>query len=622
MNKNIINSLNMLSQKNKTLIFSILLFCFVFIFLGVQYKKWWFIGGEDDYIDTYELGYKTKNWKWYKLSYFFYDGHTQPSLNNTNYKRTTFFTTSYRPLCCIGMALRHRLFGTNIYYYHLANVFLHAINAVILFNIFLWLMTFLPALLLAIIWAFHPLISWFFGNIVNFHYYLNVMLMLLIIIFFKNFLDSKNWKYNFLSCITFATSLFTRETSIVFPAIIFFGTYLYLNRFNKPSPRLPTVAKGYGGHSRPTSKIGIKHFYKNFLKTLKTTAGMSITAISFLLLRLYLYPINFLKLQTSSNHIKTKISTFIYFKNFIHTQFNHFKLFIYDLFGLSWIPWNPCFKPIRIGLFLLIIFLLFWLFIKNKKKIHILYFVFCMLLMLWPSYIKGIFAHGYFYEAYHFIFIALIFLFKFYNGNILRFKKIGLTILSIITILFTTLTLESFSRREKRIETRTKAIKELAYNPIIKNRSLYFFGLPNGAFVTNTKKAFWMLLDDTSTPMFFDLSFTTMPTNIYINNIPHWKTILSKYYFEKFVPENCVLITPVEGGFRLKSTDKEKVFFKFNNEYKSIGTKIINKTTNIDRENLATDVTILFDTKNFRTNTLFITWDYEKSKFKLLSIKE
>lgn len=601
MNKNLIQTLTNFVQKNKRAIFSILLFWFVFILLGAQYKKWWFIGGEDDYIDTYELGYKTKNWKLHELSYFFYDGHTQPSLNNPNYKRTTFFTTSYRPLCCIGMALRHRFFGTNIYYYHLANVFLHAINTVILFNIFLWLISLFPAFLLAMIWAFHPLISWFFGNIVNFHYYVNVMLMLLTIIFFKKFLDSKMWKYNLLSCITFATSLFTRETSIVYPAIIFFGTYLYTNRFRK---------------------TGIKHFFTNFLKTLKTTAGISATAIGFLLLRLYLYPIDFSLLKTNSGPIKTNIFTLICFKNFIHTQFAHFKLFIYDLFGLSWIPWTPNFKPIRIGLFLLITSLLIWLFIKNKRKAETLYFVFCMLLMLWPSYVKGIFAHGYFYEAYPFIFIALIFLFKFYNGNILKFKRIGLTILSIVTILFTTLTLESFSRREKRIETRTKAIKELAYNPIIKNRSLYFFGLPSGAFVTNTKKAFWMLLDDPSIPIFFDISFTIMPTATYINKIPSWKTILSKYYLKKFVPKNSVQITPIEGGYRLKSINGEKVFFRFDDEYKSMGTKIINKTTNINGENLVTNVTILFDTKDFKKNILFITWDYEKSKFKLLNIKQ
>lgn len=605
MNKNLFQTFNIFLTKNKRIILSATLFSFVFFSLGVPYKKWWFIGGEDDYIDPYELGYKTKNWKWHELSYFFYDGHTQPQLNDPNYKRTTFFTTSYRPLCCIGIALRYRLFGTNIYHYHLANVFVHAINAVLLFNIFLWLLSFLPALLLALIWAFHPLISWFFGNIVNFHYYVNVMLMLFVFIFFKFFLDTRKWKYYFLSCITFATSLFTRETSIVLPGIIFFGTYLYQNK---------------------SSKIGIKHFYKSFFKILITTSGIITTAIGFLLLRLYLYPINLSVSNSASTSLNTtNYSIITYFKNAAITSLNCFKLFIYDLFGLSWIPWDSQYKTLRISLFLLILSTLIWFFIKNTKKIHVTYLFLCMLIMLWPSYIKGIFSHGYFYEAYPFIFLAIIFLFKFYNGNLKKsnetfnvFKKAALPILGIITMLFITLTIKSFSRRERRINTRTQAIKTLAYDPIIKNKSLYFFGLPYGAFVTNTKKAFWMLLDNPNIPIFFDISLSVKPTNIHVNEIPSWKIILSKYYFEKFTPASNIVSTKINHGFRFKSIDPQKVSFIINDNYESNTKKIINNTVNIKGKDLITDITILFDQKDLKPNTLFITWDYKKAKFKIL----
>ena len=50
-------------------------------------------------------------------------------------QRATFFSAYYRPLHLIYLTIQYWLFGTNAYPYFLINVFFHAINTVILFNI-------------------------------------------------------------------------------------------------------------------------------------------------------------------------------------------------------------------------------------------------------------------------------------------------------------------------------------------------------------------------------------------------------------------------------------------------------------------------------------------------------
>ncbi|MHA1696367.1 MAG: hypothetical protein ACTSUG_13955, partial [Candidatus Helarchaeota archaeon] len=323
--------------KNKTFLFSILLFLIIFISFA-YFKNWWFFGA-DDFHKLY-LGYQTKSWK--DLLYFFYEGHTNQGAGPSNFihstERTTFFGTLYRPFHCIFFALRYWLFGAWAYPYFLLNIFFHALNTVILFNIFLWFINYIPAFLLSLFFAFHPQIAYRFGAAVNFHYYVNVFITFLIFLLFKKYLDSRKYLFYFLSCFLFAFSLFVREVTIVLPGILSLGAYLYQNRFKK---------------------INFKNFFNNFFYNLKLTSGYWVTAISFLTIRLYLYPI---KLDSVN---KPHTSFFI-------EKIEELKVFFFDMYSLSWLPWGH--KIIRGTILITLLSLTLLLFIKNKKKIYVAYF--------------------------------------------------------------------------------------------------------------------------------------------------------------------------------------------------------------------------------------------------------
>src|SRR3990172_6253318 len=213
---------------NRKILLSLLLFLIVLVCLGLPYTHWWFNGG-DDFHGVY-VGFKTKTLK--ELFYFFIDGnvcgkyigpsnfvHTQTAATPTS-----FFGAYYRPLYLIFATIQYWLFGTNGYAYLLCNVFVHAINTVLLFHLFSFLTTIFPAFLGALLFAFHPQIAYRFGATINLHYYINVMFMLLTIISFKRYLDTQKIVYQLTASILFALALFTRESSIVLPGIIFLGT--------------------------------------------------------------------------------------------------------------------------------------------------------------------------------------------------------------------------------------------------------------------------------------------------------------------------------------------------------------------------------------------------------------
>ncbi len=125
-------------MKHKKIILSLIIFTIVFCVLGIPFTGWWF-NGTDDFQGLF-LGYRTKNIK--DLFYFFLHGDVGQGAGASNSIRNFarsghFLGTYYRPLYCIYITLQHWIFGTNGYYFFLTNVFFHAINTVILFNIFL-----------------------------------------------------------------------------------------------------------------------------------------------------------------------------------------------------------------------------------------------------------------------------------------------------------------------------------------------------------------------------------------------------------------------------------------------------------------------------------------------------
>ncbi|MBD3231332.1 hypothetical protein GF322_01585 [Candidatus Dependentiae bacterium] len=573
-----------MKNNKKTFFLSILLFVFIIATIGLPYKNWWCYGN-DDFHGIY-VGYKTKTLKDY-FDFFHKKGNILDDIgpsNRTksdNKKPSSFFSVYYRPLYSIYLALEYKFFKTNTYYWFLTNTLFHAINTIILFNIFLFFLSYLGALIGALFFAFHPLISYKFGDFVNLHFYINIMFLLLLFLSFKKYLDSKKLIYNFFSCMLFVLSLFTRESSIVIPPMIFFGTYLYENK-NK--------------------QISIKNFLNQFFIILKKTYLFFLIAISFLCLRIFLYPINFDFLNKNLN--SNKLANLL-------NRFGELQVLIYDSLSLSWLPWGQ--KLIRGIIVLSIINLLTWLFIKNAKKIYVLYFLFCSILILWPAYV-GNYCSRYFYEACPFLLIAFILLFVFYKGHLYRLKNAVTYILSFYVIFLIFFNIECFSQREKNMQICSNAIQELIKHPKINKKPICILGCPGPGLGYYLASLLWVLLDNPSHTIYIDSS--TMLRQ------PEFKTTNYKNTINKYYNKNVVQINPLENGFQFKTLNPTKISFDLPPNHYSLGDKIINEKIIESGSEKITDFTLLLEQKYIEQKPLFFTWDFEKQQFITIKLKK
>ncbi|MBY0353706.1 glycosyltransferase family 39 protein [Candidatus Babeliales bacterium] len=561
---------------NKKTIITLILFLGIIIIFGIPFTTWWFNG--DDFHGLF-LAYKTTTW--HDLLNFFYEGHTNVGIGPSNavgtLERSTFLGTYYRPLYCIFLTLQYWLFGTNAYPYFLCNIVFHAFNTALLFIIFSKLTGLFPALLAALLFAAHPQIAYRFGAIVNFHYYVNVALVLLTLLAFKKYLDTNYQRYNALACTLFALSLFTRESSIVLPGIAFIGAYLYLY---------------------PYEELSVIHHLKNFPTMLSKVAGLAGTGVTFLILRLYLYP--FTPLPPSSSNT-----------SWLLKKIPELKVFIFDLFSLSWLPWG---QPVLRGTLLLACISFFaWLFFHNTRKRYVFGAFLCGLLMLWPA-LAGPYSPRYFYESYPFFLLSFILCCIFYTGKLTKFKKSLLTLLSCFVIFNIFFVLHSFARRTTKHHQLAQATHKLVTNPAIKNRALCFVGHPLDGFGEQNAAIFWILLNDPTIPIFFDSATAIMQADANIVQPTKWANIVSAYH-----DKNYYTTTPVSGGFRFTSTDPEKVYFLAEHVGYSLGTTIIHEKKIINGQNIVTDFTLLLDEQYIKKSPIFIRWDFETKKFLLIN---
>ncbi|MBX9830399.1 hypothetical protein K2X40_00435 [Candidatus Babeliales bacterium] len=561
---------------NKKTIIAIILFLSIIIIFGVPFTNWWFNG--DDFHGLF-LAYKTTNWR--DLWNFFCEGHTNIGVGPSNavgsLERTSFLGTYYRPLYCIFLTLQYWLFGTHAYPYFLCNIAFHAFNTTLLFILFSQLTTLFPALLASLLFATHPQIAYRFGAIVNFHYYVNVTLVLLTLLAFKKYLDTNHQRYNALACSLFALSLFTRESSIVLPGIAFIGAYLYLY---------------------PYEELGIIHHLKNFPAMLSKVAGLAGTVIAFLALRLYLYPLAPLPPSTSNT-------------SWLLKKMPEFKVFLFDLFSLSWLPWG---RPVLRGTLLITCIALFaWLFSCNTRKRYVFGAFLCGLLMLWPA-LAGPYSPRYFYESYPFFLLSFILCCVFYTGRLTKFKTALLTLLSCFVIFTTGFVLHSFARRTAKHAQLAQATNELVANPAIKNRALCFIGHPLDGFGEQNAAIFWILLNNAGIPIFFDSATAIMQADANIVQPTKWATIVSKYH-----NKNYYTTTPVPGGFRFTSTNPEKVYFLAEHTGYSLGKKIIHERKIVNKQNVVTDFSLLLDEQYIKKSPIFIRWDFETKKFLIIN---
>ncbi len=559
---------------NFKILCSAFIFILVVLVLGIPYTGWWF-NGCDDFHGLY-LGFRTKTWG--DLFYFFLDGHINQDIGPSNYlhlrEQTTFLSTYYRPLYCFFATLQYWIFGTGAYWYHLCNVLFHALNSVILFNLFSLVTTTLPALLASLLFAFHPQIAFRFGALVNLHYYVAVFLMLLCVIFFKRYVDTNKKIFIVLASCAFAVALFTRESSIVLPAIITMGYALY-------------ITPAYPEYFSP------RKMYRGVLKT----APLWAISFLFLALRLYLYP--FAHSTTSSFKLAT----------FLHAKSQELLVMLYDTFTLSWLPWgHPILRSTLLSFGLLCCL---YLLIRNTKKLGGLACFASAALMLWPA-VVGCYSPRYIYEAYPLILLGFIGLLRWNQGPLIKLKKLFLLLLSCYVLFLMVFAAQNFCRRQAKMTTVAHAVTTLVADPLIKNRPLCVLSYPADGMGDQPADIFKVMQNNLNAVVLCDTSGALVQADSNIVAPEGWRNMICRHY-----TKNYVNVSKTPKGFRFVSSNPEKThFFLSSNSGYSLGEKIISQKDAHDR---VTDFTLTMDKKYLDLNPIFIVWNYETKLFEVIA---
>jgi len=127
----------------------------------------------------------------------------------------------YRPLTTISYAFDYHLWGLNTFWYHLENVLLHALNAVLLFILLqLILENGLVALLASLLFACHPVqteaVAWISGrsSVLFMFFYLASFIC------YALFMKKRKKMYLVLSLALFLKSLFSKEMAVSLPFLL------------------------------------------------------------------------------------------------------------------------------------------------------------------------------------------------------------------------------------------------------------------------------------------------------------------------------------------------------------------------------------------------------------------
>ncbi len=127
----------------------------------------------------------------------------------------------YRPLTTISFALDYRLWGLNTFGYHLENVILHALNAILLFILLQLIFgNIVIAFLASLLFACHPVqteaVAWISGrsSVLFLFFYLESFILYVL------FTKARKKRYLAFSLVLFFASLFSKEMAVSLPLLL------------------------------------------------------------------------------------------------------------------------------------------------------------------------------------------------------------------------------------------------------------------------------------------------------------------------------------------------------------------------------------------------------------------
>ncbi len=441
----------------------------IFFILGLPFTKW---------------GFKTDDWGniWHSVSTswrdwlnFFTEGKSielfnHPSNCDIKNAEQSFFCGLYRPMSFIYFAPQYWFFKAWPYGYYLVTIATHALASVIFFNLLSFFTGVTIAFFSATYFGFHPSLWNWLGWTSAQTYQIELLVLLLIIVMLKSFIDKKNWWAYIFACFLFLTNVFLREQTIFLPFWLVFAIPLYQRM-------------------RFTQK---QSYIWCFGRAIVNMIPFFCISFFYLLVRLHFFQF------TANTATLTFQPTWQSFSARMISRKYDFVSYVADMLGLSVLPNNH-----QIIKGLLIIFLLgviIYFFIRSKNKLVPFFLSVSCLLFSWPALLMHT-QPRYYYMALP-LFIAL---FLVLIRDYLLKKHIQIISFLIVTVLIVTNTFFLYAqlkKRERVLHHITTVFRELTQHQKTQNRALCFFNLPSVWFHEGTTQAVWLLRQSSKYPVF------------------------------------------------------------------------------------------------------------------------
>ena len=392
--------------------------------------------------------------------------------SNSEPCQQAFFQGLYRPLSFIYYFLQYCIFGIQPYGFYLVTVGLHAINSVLLFLLFSRITPLIYSFFAALFFGFHPSLFNWLGWTSAQTYFIELFTLLLIVCALIAYLRSKKIIFYITACILFLLNLFLKEQSIFLPFWLVGALYL--------------CQKAVATSSVP--------FLKTMVQSIKLSSVFWLISFFYITVRLHYFP---LTNQTSTLTFQPTWHSFI---TRMSVRLFDFVTYVNDLLGLSWLPYNiRLIKALTITTILITIAWLWW---RNTKKIYVIFGLISIPLFSWPALLMH-YQPRYIYMALPWTLFIVLMLITYKNHQSTRWtKRIGKIAITLVICFNAAFLVHHLNRRQKTLHMITVAFQDLAKDPRINNRCLYFLGLPDQWFQQGTAQAIWLLTDNDRNPIF------------------------------------------------------------------------------------------------------------------------
>lgn len=540
--------------------------CMLYIFLitlcvlGVPYTDWGLI--QDDYgfihfSQIKSLADIVNFFKPHDIGEAFSPG--AGALKGSHY----FFSVMYRPMQYVLFGLETFFLGTNPYFLLLLIVSIHALMAAVLLYILCYFFSLKVAFLGSLLFAFHPLLEHWLGVFTTQIYIVDLAYLLGIVFLVKRFFDTKKIFFYLISLIMYLGSLFAKETLILFPIWILVLGCWYLRNILKIDAR--------------------KAFIKSFLISL----GYGIMTLTYLGVRLLLFPLPPVGFVGTAMHFDLTLNSFISRQMM---RLGDFISYICDPCFVGFLPNGN--RLIKGSLIMLFVVVILYPFIKQKKIHYLLLSGLSIFLFTWPA-VFLYYQPRYMYVGLPFFIFIFMYAFSWYcRQNSIKIRIAAWSLVGTLLLCNVVFLCSRQKLKEQATHVILAAFTELADNPKIENRSLCFIGLPMLWFGSGNAQAMW-LLTGKKQAINYD-----MGTFIWRAQNAHEV----KQYHVDLIDEGNV--------FRIMCLDNMQTHFSVHCPYKIIKKNLLNYPIEI--------IVSKMKYADLGSDVCFITWDYQELRFKIL----